>query len=68
MCLSTGVLGVEFRLEMITVPVSDVDRAKSFYVEQLGFDVQQAFLEARRRKSVVRLRRSRRCRRPRFVE
>ena len=30
-----------FRLEMITVPVSDVDRAKAFYAEQLGFTVQQ---------------------------
>jgi predicted enzyme related to lactoylglutathione lyase len=26
---------------MITVPVSDVDRAKAFYAEQLGFTVQQ---------------------------
>jgi len=25
-----------FRLEMVTVPVSDVERAKTFYVEQLG--------------------------------
>jgi predicted enzyme related to lactoylglutathione lyase len=32
---------VIFRLEMITVPVSDVDRAKAFYAEQLGFTVQQ---------------------------
>jgi predicted enzyme related to lactoylglutathione lyase len=26
------------RLELIQVPVSDIDRAKAFYVEQLGFD------------------------------
>jgi predicted enzyme related to lactoylglutathione lyase len=32
---------MEFRLEMVTVPVSDVDRAKSFYVELLGFTVEQ---------------------------
>jgi catechol 2,3-dioxygenase-like lactoylglutathione lyase family enzyme len=33
-----------FRLEMVTVPVSDVDRAKAFYVEQLGFTVEQDVL------------------------
>jgi catechol 2,3-dioxygenase-like lactoylglutathione lyase family enzyme len=32
---------MQFRLEMVTVPVSDVDRAKSFYVDQLGFIVEQ---------------------------
>jgi predicted enzyme related to lactoylglutathione lyase len=32
---------VIFRLELVTVPVSDVDRAKAFYVEQVGFDVEQ---------------------------
>ena len=26
------------KLELVTVPVSDVDRAKAFYVEQLGFN------------------------------
>ena len=25
------------RLELIQVPVSDIDRAKAFYVEQMGF-------------------------------
>jgi catechol 2,3-dioxygenase-like lactoylglutathione lyase family enzyme len=30
-----------FRLEMVTIPVSDVDRAKAFYAEQVGFSVQQ---------------------------
>ena len=30
-----------FRLEMVTVPVSDVDRAKAFYVERLDFTVEQ---------------------------
>jgi predicted enzyme related to lactoylglutathione lyase len=29
---------VEMRLELITVPVSDVDRAKAFYVDQVGFN------------------------------
>jgi catechol 2,3-dioxygenase-like lactoylglutathione lyase family enzyme len=28
----------EMRLELVAVPVSDVDRAKSFYVDQLGFN------------------------------
>ncbi len=30
--------GVEMRLELINVPVSDVDRAKQFYVEKAGFN------------------------------
>src|ERR1044071_4312671 len=29
---------IEMRLELIAVPVSDVDRAKSFYVDQVGFN------------------------------
>jgi predicted enzyme related to lactoylglutathione lyase len=29
---------VEYRLELISVPVSDVDRAKEFYVEKAGFN------------------------------
>jgi catechol 2,3-dioxygenase-like lactoylglutathione lyase family enzyme len=29
---------VQMRLELITVPVSDVDRAKAFYVDQVGFN------------------------------
>ena len=28
---------VEMKLELIQVPVSDVDRAKAFYVEKVGF-------------------------------
>ena len=30
-------MGAEMRLELIQVPVSDIDRAKSFYVEKVGF-------------------------------
>jgi catechol 2,3-dioxygenase-like lactoylglutathione lyase family enzyme len=30
---------VNWTLEVVIVPVSDVDRAKAFYSEQLGFDV-----------------------------
>ena len=29
---------VDFRLELVSVPVSDVDRAKEFYVERAGFN------------------------------
>jgi predicted enzyme related to lactoylglutathione lyase len=28
---------MDMKLELITIPVSDVDRAKSFYVDQFGF-------------------------------
>lgn len=30
---------MEFRLEVVQVPVADVDRAKAFYAEQVGFDL-----------------------------
>lgn len=30
---------MDWRLEVVVVPVSDVDRAKAFYAEQLGFPV-----------------------------
>jgi catechol 2,3-dioxygenase-like lactoylglutathione lyase family enzyme len=29
---------VDWRLELVQVPVSDVDRAKAFYTEKVGFD------------------------------
>jgi len=29
--------GMDMKLELVFVPVSDVDRAKSFYVDQVGF-------------------------------
>src|SRR5215470_13117777 len=29
---------MDWKLELITVPVSDVDRAKAFYVDQVGFN------------------------------
>jgi predicted enzyme related to lactoylglutathione lyase len=28
---------MDYRLELVAVPVSDIDRAKAFYVEQVGF-------------------------------
>ncbi len=30
---------MDWKLELIVVPVSDVDRAKAFYIEQAGFDL-----------------------------
>ena len=30
-----------FRLELVPVPVSDVERSKTFYVNQVGFSVEQ---------------------------
>ena len=30
-------MATEMRIELIQVPVSDIDRAKAFYVEQVGF-------------------------------
>ena len=32
-------MSIDFRLEVVPVPVSDVDRAKPFYGEQVGFNV-----------------------------
>jgi catechol 2,3-dioxygenase-like lactoylglutathione lyase family enzyme len=29
---------MDYKLELVTVPVSDVDRAKAFYVEKVGFN------------------------------
>ena len=28
---------MDWKLELVAVPVSDVDRAKAFYTEQVGF-------------------------------
>src|SRR5262249_62163401 len=33
------VTAMDYRLELVLIPVSDVDRAKRFYVEQAGFDL-----------------------------
>lgn len=30
---------MDFKLELVNVPVSDVDRAKAFYVDKAGFDL-----------------------------
>ena len=28
---------MDFKLELVAIPVTDVDRAKNFYTEQVGF-------------------------------
>ena len=35
-------MSADFRLEVVQVPVADVDRAKAFYADQLGFAVDHA--------------------------
>jgi catechol 2,3-dioxygenase-like lactoylglutathione lyase family enzyme len=41
---------MDWKLELIEVPVTDIDRAKAFYAEQLGFnvDIDHAFDERTR--------------------
>ena len=36
--MSPSLLAMDYKLELVAVPVSDVDRAKRFYVEQAGFN------------------------------
>jgi hypothetical protein len=36
--LARVALLVDWRLELVQVPVSDVDRAKAFYVDKVGFN------------------------------
>ena len=30
---------MDWKIEVVTIPVSDVDRARDFYVEKVGFEV-----------------------------
>ena len=34
---------MDFKLELVNIPVSDVDRAKAFYVDQAGFNADHDF-------------------------
>jgi predicted enzyme related to lactoylglutathione lyase len=34
-----GPISVKMKLELVPIPVMDVDRAKAFYVDQVGFDL-----------------------------
>src|SRR3954454_9157060 len=36
--MSLRLARMDYKLELVAVPVSDVDRAKHFYVEQAGFN------------------------------
>lgn len=36
---SVSVANMDFKLELVAVPVSDVDRAKAFYADKVGFTV-----------------------------
>jgi len=33
-----GSLAMDWKLELVAIPVSDVDRAKAFYTEKVGFN------------------------------
>jgi catechol 2,3-dioxygenase-like lactoylglutathione lyase family enzyme len=34
-----GIRIMDWKLELVAIPVSDVDRAKAFYAEKVGFNV-----------------------------
>lgn len=38
---------MEMKLELVPLPVADVDRAKAFYVEQVGFHLDHDVLGQR---------------------
>ena len=38
LCVKLDCQGVDYRLELVAVPVTDVDRAKAFYSERAGFN------------------------------
>jgi len=38
---------MEMRIELVPIPVSDVDRAKSFYVDKVGFNATTTTKSAR---------------------
>jgi predicted enzyme related to lactoylglutathione lyase len=40
----SGGAAMDLRLELVSVPVADVDRAKAFYVDQVGFGVEQELM------------------------
>ena len=35
--VAATLLTMDYKLELVAVPVSDVDRARDFYVDQAGF-------------------------------
>jgi predicted enzyme related to lactoylglutathione lyase len=42
-CAERNERNVEWKLELVAVPVSDVDRAKAFYADQVGFNADHDF-------------------------
>lgn len=42
---------MDFKLELIPVPVSDVDRAKAFYAERAGFAVDAEYVSGKSERS-----------------
>lgn len=42
---------MDLKLELVLVPVVDVDRAKTFYVERVGFHLDWVLQEAKRSES-----------------
>ena len=37
---------MNWKLELVMVPVTDVDRAKAFYTDKVGFNAWDTYLEA----------------------
>jgi hypothetical protein len=37
---------MDWKLELVVVPVSDVDRAKTFYIEKAGFNLKVDYAPA----------------------
>ena len=40
---NTGGADMNWKIELVAIPVSDVDRAKAFYVDQVGFNADHDF-------------------------
>jgi predicted enzyme related to lactoylglutathione lyase len=40
---NTGGAEMNWKIELVAIPVSDVDRAKAFYVDQVGFNADHDF-------------------------
>ena len=44
---------MDWKIELVAVPVSGVDRAKAFYVEKVGFDLVEAGLDGQAEPAVA---------------
>ena len=45
---------MDWKLELVAIPVSDVDRAKAFYADQVGFAVEYQGVETVRTTTITR--------------